>query len=176
MLRICFSRKNKTLRASWLAKPVLAMVTSNYRIFASLNNISLDDGLLGGADPEGRLIDDANAMDMDHNVGPLVVDEDDSQLDQADEEEEDEWEGFDADMDDDYDLPEFFKELKSASIKQAANKTPSKRRKTKVDELVRGKIEKVLDSTQLSEKRSRQCDENDFLRLLYAVGIPRDSP
>ncbi|KAL2204203.1 rRNA adenine dimethylase [Sarocladium strictum] len=41
--------------------------------------------------------------------------------------------------------------------------------KTKVAELVREKIRKVLeDVTELADKRSGKCDEGDFLRLLYA--------
>ncbi len=158
MLRICFNRKNKTLRASWLAKEVLAMVTKNYRIWASLNNILLDESPA----------DDANAaaeeddMDVDNNVGP-------SQSGDGGDE-SDEFEGFDMDVDGD-ETPAFFKEAVAES--STGPKTPSKRKKTKVEELVKGKLEKVLEETELKDKRARQCDENDFLRLLFAV---RTSP
>ncbi|KAL2757920.1 hypothetical protein ACRALDRAFT_1047840 [Sodiomyces alcalophilus JCM 7366] len=87
LLRICFNRKNRTMRASWLGtKEVLAMLEKNYRIWAAMNNVPLDDSL-----------------------------------------------------------------------------------KTKVAALVRQKIEKALESTGLTEKRARQCDETDFLKLLHAL-------
>ncbi|EEU45551.1 uncharacterized protein NECHADRAFT_41763 [Fusarium vanettenii 77-13-4] len=87
LLRVCFVRKNKTLRASWLGtKEVLAMVERNYRTWCAMNGVPVDDTL-----------------------------------------------------------------------------------KTKVAELVREKIRKVLeDVTELADKRSGKCDENDFLRLLFA--------
>lgn len=70
------------------------------------------------------------------------------------------------DVDGDEDAPDFFKEMQSST---ADTKTKSKRKKTKVAELVREKIRKVLeDVTELADKRSGKCDENDFLRLLFA--------
>ena len=74
--------------------------------------------------------------------------------------------GEDMDVDDD-DAPDFFKELRNSAA--SIPKTKSKRKKTKVAELVREKIRKVLeDVTELADKRSGKCDENDFLRLLFA--------
>ena len=47
--------------------------------------------------------------------------------------------------------------------------TQSISKTTKVAQLVREKIRKVLEvSTELADKRARQCDQSDFLRLLYA--------
>ncbi|PHH75011.1 hypothetical protein CDD80_2706 [Ophiocordyceps camponoti-rufipedis] len=44
LLRVCFVRKNKTLRASWLGtKEVLAMVEKNYRTWCALNGVPVDD-------------------------------------------------------------------------------------------------------------------------------------
>lgn len=45
---------------------------------------------------------------------------------------------------------------------------------TDIAAIVRSKIDTVLTQTELGEMRSRKCDQNDFLRLLYAfhqVGI-----
>ena len=68
------------------------------------------------------------------------------------------------DVDEDEEMPEFFKEAK-----HQPEKTKSKRKKTKVAELVREKIRKVLEvDTELADKRAGKCDENDFLRLLSA--------
>ncbi|KND89582.1 Dimethyladenosine transferase [Tolypocladium ophioglossoides CBS 100239] len=139
LLRVCFVRKNKTLRASWLGtKEVLAMVERNYRTWCAMNGVPIDESLVED--------DGEEEMEVEDN-GP------------ADNE----------DMDvDDEDAPDFFKELRNSAA-SSAPKTKSKRKKTKVAELVREKIRKVLeDVTDLADKRSGKCDENDFLRLLFA--------
>ncbi|KAH6609542.1 hypothetical protein Trco_002888 [Trichoderma cornu-damae] len=143
LLRVCFVRKNKTLRASWLGtKEVLAMVERNYRTWCAMNGVPIDESIVegGGADDDGMDMDDGaeDAEDADMDVDEL-----------------------------DQDTPSFFKDLKSAGAN--APKTKSKRKKTKVAELVREKIRRVLeDVTELADKRAGKCDENDFLRLLFA--------
>jgi len=95
LLRVCFNRRNKTLRASWLGnKEVLSMIEKNYRTWCATNDIPIDDSI---AD------DDAADEDMDENVPPSAGDEDQD------------W-GGDAsmDVDDDDDTPSFFKESKPA--------------------------------------------------------------
>jgi 18S rRNA (adenine1779-N6/adenine1780-N6)-dimethyltransferase len=48
-------------------------------------------------------------------------------------------------------------------------KRESKGKTSRVAQLVREKIRKVLEVvTELADKRARQCDEGDFLRLLLA--------
>ncbi|KAF3058040.1 Dimethyladenosine transferase [Daldinia childiae] len=147
MLRVCFNRRNKTLRASWLGnKEVLSMLERNYRLWCATNDIPVDDTV---ADEEE---DDNEEMEVDENVPPSAGDED-------------EWGGImDVDEADD-DTPSFFKE----AMKTEIPKTKSKRKKTRVALLVREKVRKVLeDVTELADKRSGKCDENDFLRLLAA--------
>lgn len=142
LLRVCFVRKNKTLRASWLGtKEVLAMVERNYRTWCAMNGVAVDDSLVEDGGDE----DDMDMNGEDDNSG------------NAD---------GDMDMDMDEDTPAFFKEVNTAPTD---TKTKSKRKKTKVAELVREKIRKVLeDVTELADRRSGKCDENDFLRLLFA--------
>lgn len=142
LLRVCFVRKNKTLRASWLGtKEVLAMVERNYRTWCAMNGVPIDE----------TIVEDGGDEDMD------VEDADDGE----------EWNGMDVDEDEDEDTPNFFKEMAKSAA--AIPKTKSKRKKTKVAELVREKIRKVLeDVTDLADKRSGKCDETDFLRLLFA--------
>jgi 18S rRNA (adenine1779-N6/adenine1780-N6)-dimethyltransferase len=144
MLRVCFSRKNKTLRASWLGtKEVVSMVERNYRVWCSMNNVPVDD----------TLCEDTEDMEVDASAGGQA--------------EDDEWGGI-MDVDGEDEAPEFFKELKEAAANEPA-KTKSKRKKTKVAMLVREKIRKVLeDDTELADQRPAKCSENDFLRLLYA--------
>ncbi|KAL7926195.1 S-adenosyl-L-methionine-dependent methyltransferase [Trichoderma austrokoningii] len=145
LLRVCFVRKNKTLRASWLGtKEVLAMVERNYRTWCAMNGVPIDESVVEGAEGD----DEEDDMEMDNNNN----NEDDAGMDVDD-------------LGDD--TPSFFQELKTASAN--VPKTKSKRKKTRVAELVREKIRKVLeDVTELADKRAGKCDENDFLRLLFA--------
>jgi 18S rRNA (adenine1779-N6/adenine1780-N6)-dimethyltransferase len=146
MLRICFVRKNRTMRASWLGtKEVLGMVERNYRVWCAMNNVALDETEVGEED-----------MDVDSEV-KLNADE------------EEEWGGI-MDVDEERDeVPSFFKEEAERIAGEKGGKTKSKRKKTRVAELVREKIRKVLeDVTELADKRAGKCDENDFLKLLFA--------
>jgi 18S rRNA (adenine1779-N6/adenine1780-N6)-dimethyltransferase len=142
LLRVCFVRKNRTLRAGFLGTvSVLDMLESNYRTWCATNDITLEDG---PAEPGDILMEVENAS-------------------AATEELEDEWDGF-MDIDDEDDIPEFFKEER-----KPAPKTQSKKTKSKVANLIREKVRKVLeDTTQLADKRARMCDEGDFLKLLWA--------
>ncbi|KAI1381047.1 rRNA adenine dimethylase [Hypoxylon crocopeplum] len=149
MLRVCFNRKNKTLRASWLGnKEVLSMLERNYRLWCATNDIPVDDSI---ADENE---DDIEEMEVDENVPPSAGDED-------------EWGGI-MDVDgQDEDTPSFFKEMKASGSE--IPKTKSKRKKTRVALLMKEKVRKVLeDVTELADMRSGKCDENDFLRLLAA--------
>lgn len=92
---------------------------------------------------------------------------DDGPVEEGDEmevEEDDEWAGI-MDVDDEDDLPEFFKEemLRRSDEKKAQGR---RKKKGKVSELVRSKVKKVLEGNDLADKRARMCDQNDFLRLL----------
>ncbi|CAK7197663.1 Dimethyladenosine transferase [Sporothrix eucalyptigena] len=158
MLRITFTRKNRTLRASFVSKEVLAMLARNYRVYASMNGIDVDDSVV-----EGDAADDEDA-DMDVDDYAEGAGEGEAHGD------EEEWGGMEVDGgdnndNDDDDLPSFFKEKPYVP----PPKTPSRRKKTKVDELVRTKVLQVLEQLELAERRSRSCDETDFLRLLDAM-------
>lgn len=150
LLRVCFVRKNKTLRANFLGTTsIIAMLESNYRTWCAQNDIPVEDG--PPANPDAL-------MELDNpTAGP-----------------DDEWDGFgsdeengatmDMEVDDEDDLPAFFKD----SQPQQVAKTPSRKKKSKVTELVREKVRLVLeDKTSLADKRARMCDEGDFLKLLW---------
>jgi 18S rRNA (adenine1779-N6/adenine1780-N6)-dimethyltransferase len=125
------------------------MIEKNYRIYCAMNNIPVEEGLVEGA--EEAEDDDGMAVD-DDNVGPTGNDDD-------------EWGGIMEVDDGDDDTPEFFKEQKTAQ----PFKTPSRRKKTKLGEIIKEKVRKVLeDDTELADQRASKCDENDFLRLLFA--------
>jgi len=107
-----------------------------------MNNIPLDDTVIGDEDDE---------MDVDDGGPPDEGDEG--------------WAGIMDGVEEEDDTPSFFKETSRGVVP----KTKSKKKKTRVAELVREKIRKVLeDKTELAEKRAGKCDENDFLRLLAA--------
>ncbi|KAL1584012.1 hypothetical protein WHR41_07429 [Cladosporium halotolerans] len=141
LLRICFVRKNRVLRSGFLGtSSVMDMIESNYRTFCAQNEIPLDDGPSDNADV---------AMEEDVDAGA----DDDAGI---------------MDVDDDEDVPAFFKEEADKRAKKLAG-NPNRKKKGKVYELVRAKVKKVLeDDTQLADKRARLCDEGDFLKLLYA--------
>lgn len=157
LLRIVFSRKNKTVRASFGTKEVLAMVEKNYRTWCAMNNVPVDDSAVEGAAGEDE--EEDMGMDVDDNVGPPAAGDDV------------EWGGImdvDGDDDDGDDTPAFFKEQAAALKSDHAAKTPSRRKKTKAAELVRSKVQRVLETTELADERAGKLDENAFLRLLYA--------
>jgi len=126
------------------------MIEKNYRIYCAMNNIPVEEGLADGGDDAD---DDDMAVD-DSSAAPTGNDDE-------------EWGGIMEvdDNGDDDDTPEFFKEQKTAQ----PFKTPSRRKKTKLGEIIREKVRKVLeDDTELADQRASKCDENDFLRLLFA--------
>lgn len=153
LLRVCFVRKNRTLRAGFLGTTtVLEMLEQNYRTWCAQNDVSVEDG-----PPE---IDGEAGMEVDTQI-PTI--EEDGPID-----EDEEWNGI---MDiDDVDTPSFFHDELDERAKQLNEKSGNKRkRKGKVAELVREKVRKVLeDETELADKRARMCDESDFLKLLWA--------
>lgn len=151
LLRICFVRKNKTLRANFLGTTsILNLLENNYRTYCAQNDIPLDDG------PSDTL------MEVE-NISAAGA-------------EKDSWTGFDnvendeeMDLDDEDDLPAFFKEQSALKLNSTTN--PRKKR-GKVFEIVREKVRSVLeDKTDLADKRARMCEEGDFLKLLYLFNV-----
>jgi 18S rRNA (adenine1779-N6/adenine1780-N6)-dimethyltransferase len=145
LLRIAFVRKNRTLRASFLGvTPIMDMLCANYRLWCAQNDIPVDDGPMTGEEQGTDVMD----VEMDA--------------------EEEEWGGFDSgDEDMDY-VPDFFKEVQEKTA-AARRGNPNRKKKGRVQELVREKVRKVLeDVTKLAGQRARSCDQGDFLKLLYA--------
>ncbi|KAL2256362.1 hypothetical protein VTK26DRAFT_1783 [Humicola hyalothermophila] len=158
LLRVAFNRKNKTLRAAFSIKEVLTMCERNYKVYCTLNNIPIDESV----------IDDTTAEDANMGGMDVDMDVDDDDGDNKDGGGDDEELGDAAAADEDEDMPTFFKELKDEEAAKEASKTPSRNPKSKIALVVRAKVNKVLTSTGLGEKRARQCDQNDFLKLLLA--------
>ncbi|AEO57096.1 hypothetical protein MYCTH_2302881 [Thermothelomyces thermophilus ATCC 42464] len=161
LLRIAFNRKNKTLRAAFSIKEVLALCERNYKIYCSLNNIPIDESIVDSA--TATATDDGMDVDMDDDDGK----DDGDDCDDGEDGEGEAGNEMDEGEDDD-DMPTFFKEMKDAEAAKEAAKTPSKNPKSKVALVVRAKVDKVLTTTGLGDRRARQCDQNDFLKLLLA--------
>lgn len=144
LLRIAFVRKNKTLRSSFFGtSSVMDLLETNYRTWCAQNDIPVEDG---PADEN-----DNTEMDMGET-----------------ETGEEEWDG-NMDVDEDEDVPDFFKDEASSRLQEALKNKPSRKKKGKVAQLVREKVRQVLeDDTGLADKRARMCDEGDFLKLLWA--------
>ena len=151
LLRICFVRKNRMLRAGFLGtSKVMEGLEAGYRTWCAANGVALEEGLV--------------ETEVDNGLGSgsseEVMDIDGEDEAEAEEEEE-EWGGI-MDVDEKDDLPEFFK------AKRINGTKPKRKKKGKVSELVREKVRHVLeDKTNLADKRARMCDEADFLNLLW---------
>ena len=143
LLRVSFVRKNKVLRSNFLGtRSVMDMLEANYRTYCAQNNIQLDDGPMDLAALDGMDVDEA----AEDGEG---------------------WDGL-MDVDDEEDIPDFFKDEAAKKAKKLQD-NPNRKKKGRVAELVRSKLVKVLEvDTELAEKRARMCDEGDFLKLLYA--------
>ncbi|KAI7582113.1 hypothetical protein KC316_g8058 [Hortaea werneckii] len=155
LLRIAFVRKNRVLRSAFLGtSSVMEMLEANYRTWCAQNEVVLEDGPVepaatGGEDGDMEM-DGAAAAAADAGM-EVEMDED----------------GADNDDNDD-EIPDFFREMNEKKAKKMHD-TPGRKRKGKVAESVRAKVQKVLEvDTELAERRARLCDEGDFLRLLYA--------
>ncbi|KAL4945616.1 hypothetical protein BDV06DRAFT_22213 [Aspergillus oleicola] len=162
MLRICFVRKNKTLRAGFMATKIRAMVERNWITWASMHPekvLDADVELLTGntAFPEKFAAKGGDAEDVDMDVdggdvddvsGP-IVDEDDVDIFMGD--------GGNRDQN-------AAAAQSGPVITVAGHQIP----RTMVTRLIQYKIEKILDTAGLAKARANKCDENDFLRLLHA--------
>lgn len=160
LLRICFVRKNRTLRAGFLGTTtIMDMLEANYRTWCAQNDIAVEDGPPNISNADTAMDLDTETQAMETEAPPPNDDGD---------EEEAEWEGI---MDvDDVDTPAFFQdELDDKAKALNAKAGGTRKKKGKVAEMVREKVRRVLEEeTGLADKRARMCDESDFLRLLWA--------
>ncbi|KAL3465242.1 S-adenosyl-L-methionine-dependent methyltransferase [Aspergillus heterothallicus] len=158
MLRICFVRKNKTLRAGFMTTKIRQMIERNWITWASIHP------------------DKVSEADVDLLTGKVAFPEkfagagkeEDIEMDGVEEA------GAEPDIDDD-DVDIFMgdagKDDKAAAAAQtgpiitvAGHQVP----RNLVTKLIQYKIEKILDTAGLARERANKCDENDFLRLLHS--------
>ncbi|KAI9893225.1 MAG: Dimethyladenosine transferase [Vezdaea aestivalis] len=152
LLRICFVRRNGTLRKAFLGnKKVAEMLAKNWKCWVALQ----------GGDEAAT----AAAMEVDARDSTVAVTD------------EEEWNGFgdsDPEPDDDdsndedidIDMPDL--DAGDAQENEAGKSQPRKAR-SKLTAFIRAKILKVLEQdTKLADNRAGKCEQGDFLRLLWA--------
>jgi len=148
MLRVCFMRKNKTLRATWTGNKVKAMVEQNWITWACINTEQIPERdwkiLRGEETADDQAMDDA--ADEDDEMGEASGDEDM--------------------MDEDGPSKKLAKvnTSKGGNITLGLTQIP----RALVSQLISIKIRRVLESTKLGGQRAAKCDETDFLHLLSA--------
>ncbi|KAL2829406.1 S-adenosyl-L-methionine-dependent methyltransferase [Aspergillus cavernicola] len=154
MLRICFVRKNKTLRAGFMATKIRALIERNWITWASMNPEKVtqaDVDMLTGKTPFpekfGGKEEDVD-MDMadDGAVGP-----------EADDDDVDIFMGETGNND---------KSTVAAQSGPIITVAGNQVARNMVTRLIQVKIERILDHAGLASARGNKCDENDFLRLL----------
>lgn len=207
LLRVCFVRKNKTLRAGFLGtSTVMEMLEANYKTYCAQNDVPIEDGpaeqnAVTGKEAQTKGFPDD--ISEEHQETPSVTTSHDTHIalsadatmaethpsPSTSADSDTEWNGFDTlsqfidddeeqdqhqptetmEIDDNDTLPPFFQdEAQNAKARTLNAKPGSKRnRKGKVAMLIKEKVNRVLDETELGDKRARMCDEGDFLRLLW---------
>lgn len=165
MLRICFNRKNKTLRSSFFVKQVRELIERNWVTWASMfpDQVRKEDTDflqgIGGADvpvPEVSMEIDG---EEDDNSQTLQLEGDDEDMMQ--------------------DMQDMIFGTSSANNEKTKKDAPKLSGKTisingisvdrgRLMQLIQIKIQRALDKFGLSDKRSQKCDETAFLQLLHA--------
>ncbi|EEA21152.1 dimethyladenosine transferase [Talaromyces marneffei ATCC 18224] len=162
MLRICFNRKNKTLRSSFFVKQVRELIERNWVTWASMfpDQVKKEDmDFLQG-------IGGAEVLDVSMEVDG--EEDDNNQTLQL--------EGDDDDMMQDMQDMIFGTSTSEKTTKKDAPKLSGKTisingisvDRGRLIQLIQIKIQRALDKFGLSDKRSQKCDETTFLQLLHA--------
>ncbi|EAW11898.1 dimethyladenosine transferase [Aspergillus clavatus NRRL 1] len=149
MLRICFVRKNKTLRAGFMGTKVRALIERNWITWVSMHPEKVthsDIDFLQGKDvPVAQGGDDDMDMGDGEDAPEAGDDEDDIFMDLGDEN----------------DTP--VTATKGSLVAIGDQQVP----RAMVTKLIQVKIQRVLEQAGLSNARANKCDENNFLQLLH---------
>ncbi|KAI1274018.1 dimethyladenosine transferase-like protein [Xylaria sp. FL0933] len=138
LLRIAFNRRNKQLSASFLANKEVLKLMETNYRLYCAQN---------DIPVDDSLVDDAGEDEE------MEVDENDNDPSM--------------DIDGDDEMPSFFSAAKNPDEGTLTSKKASLK-KTRIAVLVKEKVRKVLEETELAGSRSAKLAENDFLRLLAA--------
>ena len=151
------------LKAGFLGtSTVMEMLEANYRTWCAQNDMTVEDGPVEKSDELAMSIDD-EAPDADLDSTWNGFDDDDPTAEDHPDN--------DSTMEiDDPSTPDFFQDkgLDDQARQINARSNSKRKRKGKVAQLIRAKVEMVFMETELGEKRARMCTEGDFLKLLWA--------
>ncbi|KAF3397019.1 Dimethyladenosine transferase [Talaromyces pinophilus] len=164
MLRICFNRKNKTLRSSFFVKQVRELIERNWVTWASMfpDQVKKEDtdflqGIGGAELPVPDVSMDIDGEE-DENNQTLQLEGDDEDMMQ--------------DMQDMIFGTSTASEKPTKTVPKLSGKTISINGisvdRGRLVQLIQIKIQRALDKFGLSDKRSQKCDETAFLQLLHA--------
>lgn len=157
LLRICFVRKNKTMRASWTGRQVLEMLERNWVTWAAMYPEEVQAG------DYDFLRSDETAEEVTTTMDGEQMDEDDNDAGELDE--------FHEEMDLVFDQPrpaQIINSKKQQHVGKVVTIGGTQFPRPRIASLIRAKILRVLEQTGLTAQRANKCDETDFLRLLYA--------
>lgn len=172
MLRICFNRKNKTLRSSFFVKQVRELIERNWVTWASMypeqlkqEDMEFLQGIGDASLPDVNMDADGDEPDDIHDTSAQL-----GGNDAAD--------NYDND-DDDAMMQDMQDMIFGKTTETKKKDTPKLTGKTisingiSVDRgrlvaLIQIKIQRALDRFGLSDKRSQKCDETAFLQLLHS--------
>jgi 18S rRNA (adenine1779-N6/adenine1780-N6)-dimethyltransferase len=161
MLRICFNRKNKTLRSSFFVKQVRELIERNWVTWVSMfpDQVKKEDtDFLQG---NGDLPLPESTMDVDGEDNDNIIDNDNDNEDDMMQDMQDLIFGTDASTKPKKDAP---RNLAGKMISVNGINVD----RARLVQLIQVKIQRALDKFGLSEKRSQKCDETAFLQLLHA--------
>ncbi|EED20751.1 dimethyladenosine transferase [Talaromyces stipitatus ATCC 10500] len=161
MLRICFNRKNKTLRSSFFVKQVRELIERNWVTWASMfpDQVKKED------------------TDFLQGIGDIALPDVVMEIDG-----EDDNNNKDTQLDDEDDMMQDMQDMifgTSTTAEKQKKDAPKLSGKTisvngisvdrgRLVQLIQLKIQRALDKFGLSDKRSQKCDETSFLQLLHA--------
>jgi 18S rRNA (adenine1779-N6/adenine1780-N6)-dimethyltransferase len=150
MLRICFVRKNKTLRAGFMATKIRALIERNWITWVSMHPEKVTQADIDFL--QGKDVSALQGADEDMDMGQ----DGDEPVEGGDDEDD------------------IFMELggeneapvttsKGSLVAIGDQQVP----RAMVTKLVQVKIQRVLDQANMSNARAQKCDENNFLQLLH---------
>ncbi|PKX90761.1 dimethyladenosine transferase [Aspergillus novofumigatus IBT 16806] len=150
MLRICFVRKNKTLRAGFMATKVRALIERNWITWVSMHPEKVTQADIDFL--QGKDVAALQGADEDMDMGQ----DDDEPVEGGDDEDD-----IFMDLGVENDAP--VTTSKGSLVAIGDQQVP----RAMVTKLVQVKIQRVLDQANMANARAQKCDENDFLRLLH---------
>ncbi|GFF32068.1 dimethyladenosine transferase [Aspergillus udagawae] len=150
MLRICFVRKNKTLRAGFMATKIRALIERNWITWVSMHPEKVTQADIDFL--QGKDVSALQGADEDMDMGQ----DGDEPVEGGDDEDD-----IFMELEGENEAP--VTTSKGSLVAIGDQQVP----RAMVTKLVQVKIQRVLDQANMSNARAQKCDENNFLQLLH---------